>query len=66
MGDPLDDGAAIALSEPSKCWYGKWMYKWMYAKGCLSPDSAGNSSFLACTSQILVAAAGFEPATRGL
>jgi hypothetical protein len=29
MGEPLDDDAAIALSEPLKCWFAKWMYKWM-------------------------------------
>jgi hypothetical protein len=29
MGDQLNDGAPIALSEPLKCWCEKWMYKWM-------------------------------------
>jgi hypothetical protein len=42
------------------------MLKWMYGKGFPDPFCSGSPSFLACASQILVAAAGFETATKGL
>jgi hypothetical protein len=44
---------------------GKWVQKWVYAKGFPRLFRSGSPRFLACTSQSLVAAAGFEPATKG-